>query len=125
MGSKVVVWVAAVRVAIGHVSGYVPNEGIVAQTTSGLEHGTLHCAMNSQSHTLGCMLSAARDADAAVQGFRKVLGASHPTRPCLIGGDKNVAYQPAFEALQQEGTLPEGGTRRQCQYLNNVAEQNC
>jgi transposase-like protein len=42
--------------------------------------------------TIDFMLSATRNADAAAQFFRKVLGASHTTRPCLIAVDKNVAY---------------------------------
>ena len=38
--------------------------------------------------------------------------------------DKNAAYPPAFEALQQERILPETCLLRQCKYLNNVVEQD-
>jgi transposase-like protein len=38
--------------------------------------------------------------------------------------DKNAAYPPAFETLQQEGRLPANCTLRQCKYLNNVVEQD-
>jgi transposase, IS6 family len=42
--------------------------------------------------------------------------------PRLITVDKHAAYAPAFEALQQEGTLPETCQLRQCKYLNNTVE---
>jgi transposase-like protein len=45
------------------------------------------------------MLSAIRDAYAAEQCFRKVLGASHTTLPHMITVDKHTAYPLAFDAL--------------------------
>ena len=42
----------------------------------------------------------------------------------MITVDKNVAYPPAFETLQQEGQLPPSCTLGQCKYLNNVVEQD-
>jgi len=42
----------------------------------------------------------------------------------VITVDKNAAYPPAFEALQQERILPETCLLRQCKYLNNVVEQD-
>jgi hypothetical protein len=42
----------------------------------------------------------------------------------LITGDKNAAYPPAFEALQQERILPETCLLRQWKYWNNVIEQD-
>jgi IS6 family transposase len=38
--------------------------------------------------------------------------------------DQNVAYPPAFEALQHDGTLPESCQLRKCKHLNNVIEQD-
>ena len=84
----------------------------------------LYRAVDSQGHTLDFMLSTTRDADAASQFFRKILGASHTTLPRVITVDKHAAYPPAFEALQQEGAFPESCTLRQCKYLNNVVEQD-
>jgi hypothetical protein len=70
------------------------------------------------------MLSPTYDADAAERFFRKVLQASHVLTPRVITVDKNVAYPPAFEALQQEGMLPKTYLIRPCKYLNNVIEQD-
>jgi transposase, IS6 family len=70
------------------------------------------------------MLSATRDADAAERFFRQVLQASHALTPRVITVDKNAAYPPAFDALQQDSTLPETCLLRQCKYLNNVVEQD-
>ena len=69
------------------------------------------------------MLSPSRDADAAERFFRQVLQASHTLTPRVITVDKNAAYPPAFESLQQEKTLPENCQLRQCKYLNNIVEQ--
>jgi len=84
----------------------------------------LYRAVDSTGATLDFMLSATRDADAAERFFRKVLRAAHTTMPRVITVDKHAAYPLAFEALQQDGTLPVGCTLRQCKYLNNVIEQD-
>jgi transposase, IS6 family len=74
--------------------------------------------------TLDFMLSATRDADAAERFFRKVLQASHVLTPRVITVDKHAAYPQAFDVLRQDSTLPETCLLRQCQYLNNVVEQD-
>ena len=84
----------------------------------------LYRAVDATGATLDFMLSVSRDADAAEQFFRKVLGASHTTVPSVITVDKNAAYPVAFEVLQQERRLPETCLLRQCKYLNNVVEQD-
>jgi transposase, IS6 family len=84
----------------------------------------LYRAVDSTGATLDFMLSATRNADAAERFFRQVLHASHTLTPRVITVDKNAAYPPAFESLQQEKTLPETCQLRQCKYLNNVVEQN-
>jgi transposase, IS6 family len=84
----------------------------------------LYRAVDSAGATLDFMLSATRDADAAEQFFRRVLGASHTATPRVITVDQNAAYPPACEALQQEGLLPKTCLLRQCKYLNNVIEQD-
>jgi transposase, IS6 family len=67
----------------------------------------LYRAVDSQGQTLDCLLSPTRDADAAEHFFRQVLQASHTLAPRVITVDKNAAYPPAFESLQQEKTLSE------------------
>ena len=84
----------------------------------------LYRAVDAAGATLDFMLSASRDADAAEQFFRKVLDACHTMLPHVITVDKNAAYPPAFEALQHDGILPEICQLRQCEYLNNVVEQD-
>jgi IS6 family transposase len=84
----------------------------------------LYRAVDAAGATIDFMMSATRDAQPAEQFFRKALRASHTVPPRVITVDKNTAYPPAFEALQQEGTLPETCRLRPCQYLHNVIEQD-
>jgi transposase, IS6 family len=84
----------------------------------------LYRAVDSTGATLDFMLSPTRDAEAAERFFRRVLQASHTRTPRVITVDKNAAYPPAFEALQQDSTLPETCLLRQRKYLNNVMEQD-
>jgi transposase, IS6 family len=84
----------------------------------------LYRAVDSQGQTLDFMLSPTRDTDAAERFFRQVLQASHTLIPPVITVDKNAAYPPAFEALQQEGMPPETCLLRPCKYLNNVIERD-
>ena len=84
----------------------------------------LYRAVDSQGQTLDFMLSPTRDADAAARFFRQVLQTSHTLTPRVITVDKNAAYPPTFESLQQEKTLPENCQLRQCKYLNNIVEQD-
>jgi transposase, IS6 family len=84
----------------------------------------LYRAVDSTGATLDFMLRPTRDAEPAERFFRQVLQASHTLTPRVITVDKNAAYPPAFEALQQDSTLPETCLLRQCKYLNNVIEQD-
>jgi IS6 family transposase len=84
----------------------------------------LYRAVDSTGATLDFMLSPTRDAEAAECFFRQVLQAAHTLTPRVITVDKNAAYPPAFESLQQEKLLPENCQLRQCKYLNNVVEQD-
>jgi transposase, IS6 family len=84
----------------------------------------LYRAVDSEGNTLDFRLSATRDAKAAERFFRKALRAQHTAPPRVITVDKNAAYPPAFEALQQAGQLPEGCRLRQHKYLNNIVEQD-
>jgi hypothetical protein len=80
----------------------------------------LYRAVDSTGATLDFMLSPTRHAEAAERFFRKVLRASHTCTPRVITVDKNAAYPPACEVLQQEGTLPETCLLRLCTYLNRL-----
>jgi transposase, IS6 family len=73
----------------------------------------LYRAVDSTGATLDFMLSPTRDAGAAERFFRQVLQASHTRTPRVITVDKNAAYPPAFDALQQDSTLPETCRLRQ------------
>jgi transposase, IS6 family len=84
----------------------------------------LYRAVDSTGATLDFMLSATRDADAAERFFRQVLQASHTRTPRVITVDQHAAYPPAFDALQQDGPLPETCLLRPCKYLNNVLAQD-
>ena len=84
----------------------------------------LYRAVDSEGNTLDFLLSATRDAKAAERFFRKALRASHTVPPRVITVDKNAAYPPAFEALQQAGPLPKDCRLRQQKYLNNLVEQD-
>jgi transposase-like protein len=84
----------------------------------------LYRAVDSTGATLDFMLSPTRDAEAAERFFRQVLQAAHTLTPRVITVDKNAAYPPAFESLQQEKLLPETCQLRQCKYLNNIVEQD-
>ena len=76
----------------------------------------LYRAVDSTGATLDFMLSSTRDADAAERFFRQVLRASHTLTPRVSTVAKNAAYPPAFDALQQDGTLPETGLLRPWKY---------
>jgi IS6 family transposase len=84
----------------------------------------LYRAVDSTGATLDFMLSPTRNAEAAERFFRQVLQASHTLTPRVITVDKNPAYPPAFESLQQEKMLPETCQLRPCKHLNNVVEQD-
>jgi transposase-like protein len=84
----------------------------------------LYRAVDSEGQTIDFLLSATCDANAAARFFRKALRARHIAIPRVITVEKNAAYPPAFETLQQEGQLPASCTLRQCKYLNNVVEQD-
>jgi transposase, IS6 family len=74
----------------------------------------LYQAVDSTGQTIDVLLSARRDAAAAARFFRKALRATHTAPPRVITVDKHAAYPPAFEALQQQGTLPDSCTLRPC-----------
>jgi IS6 family transposase len=84
----------------------------------------LYRAVDSTGATLDFRRRPTRDAEAAERFFRQVLQASHTLTPRVITVDKNAAYPPAFEALQQERRLPETCLLRPCKYLTHIIEQD-
>src|SRR5512145_3246440 len=84
----------------------------------------LYRAVDSTGQTIDFMLSAKRDARAAKRFFRKMLKAASHSSPRVINVDKNPAYPPAVEQLKEEGILPNRTQLRQCQYRNNILEQD-
>ena len=71
-------------------------------------------AVDSTGATLDFRLSPTRDADTAERFFQKVLGACYRAISCVIMVDKHASHSLAFEALQQESTLPATCLLRQC-----------
>ncbi len=84
----------------------------------------LYRAVDSQGNTIDFLLCAKRDSQAAERFFRKSLKASHTSTPRVINVDGSSAYPSAFNALRDEGVLPETCTLRSCKYLNNIVEQD-
>jgi transposase, IS6 family len=81
-------------------------------------------AVDSQGQPHDFRLSPTREADAAERFFRQVRQAAQTLAPRVITLDKPAADPPAFEALQQEGRLPETCLLRPGTYLNNVLAQD-
>jgi hypothetical protein len=50
-----------------------------------------------------------------------MLRATHTIQPHVITVDKNVAYPPTFEALQQDRALSETCMLGKCQYSHSTA----
>ncbi len=68
-------------------------------------------------------MSEKRDGKAADRFFRKMLKASHVTKPHVINVDKNAAYPVAIETLKRDKTLAAESELRQVKLLNNMIEQ--
>ena len=80
--------------------------------------------MDSAGQSIDFLQTAKRDAAAAKRFFRKVCRFSCNPIPRVINVDKNPAYPAAIRALKREGLLPRRVRLRQCQYLNNIIEQD-
>jgi transposase-like protein len=78
----------------------------------------LYRAIDSTGATIDFLLSALRDAAAAMRLFRKALSdPSHP-QPRVINTDKACLYGSAIAAVKAEGTLRRRCRHRPVQYLN-------
>ena len=84
----------------------------------------LYGAIDSTGATIDFLLSALRDADAAMCLFRKALSErSHP-QPRVIHTDLAPIYSSAIPDRKKEGTLRNRCRHRPVQYLNNILEQD-
>ena len=84
----------------------------------------LYRAVDSRGQTIGFLLSAKRDAEAAKRFFRKVLGQPHTANPRTITVDKNPAYPCAVEQMKGDGELWQRSRLRRCKFLNDIVEQD-
>jgi len=65
----------------------------------------LYRAVDKYGDTLGFLLSAKRNTQAAKRFLRNTLNARNSTTPRVINTDKHKAYPPAFATLQEEKAL--------------------
>lgn len=84
----------------------------------------LYRAVDSTGKTVDFMLSSSRDVKAANRFFRKALPSPHDQAPRVITVDKNPAYPPALQQLNDEREIPQATSIRQTKYLNNIVEQD-
>lgn len=84
----------------------------------------LYRAVDSDGNTLNFLLTAQRDAQAAIRFFGKALRAIHTQSPRVINVDQNAAYPKAIDKLIEKEELPELVELRQHKYLNNIVEQD-
>ena len=75
----------------------------------------LYRAVDSEGNTLDFLLTAKRDAQAAIRFFRKAMKAVHTQEPRVINVDKNAAYPKAIDELKgkEELSLAGGITAKQ------------
>jgi transposase, IS6 family len=84
----------------------------------------LYRAVDNRGRTIGFLLPARRDAEAAKRFVRKALGQPHTANPRTITVDKNPSYPCAAAALTEGGELWRSSRLRQARFLNNIVEQD-
>ncbi|MDT5029542.1 MAG: transposase, family [Micromonosporaceae bacterium] len=84
----------------------------------------LYRAVDSRGQTIGFLLSAKRDAEAAKRFFRKALAQPQTVNPRTITVDKNAAYPKAAAEMKRDGELWRRSRLRQVKCLNNIVEQD-
>jgi transposase-like protein len=70
------------------------------------------------------MLSSKRNRKVTNRFFKKALSSYHNQIPREITVDKNPAYPPAIDKLENDKILPKNVGIRQIKYLNNIIEQD-
>ena len=81
-------------------------------------------AVDSNGDTIDFMLSTKRNRKAAKKFFKKALSSNHNQIPRVITVDKNPAYPPSMDGLENEKNLSKNVEIRQVKYLNNIIEQD-
>jgi transposase-like protein len=81
----------------------------------------LYSAVDTPGQTIDFLLTAKRDAAAALRFFRKAL--RHHGKPEVVAIDKSGVNTAALATLNAEKPDEETITVRQSQYLNNLIEQ--
>ncbi|EKN4209766.1 IS6 family transposase [Yersinia ruckeri] len=82
----------------------------------------LYRAVDTAGHTIDFLLTAKRDAAAALRFFRKAI--RHHGEPEVVTIDKSGANTAALARLNADKPDEEAITVRQSQYLNNLIEQD-
>ncbi|MDV5373172.1 IS6 family transposase [Enterobacter hormaechei] len=82
----------------------------------------LYRAVDTDSMTIDFLLTARRDAAAALRFFRKAI--LHHGEPDVVTIDKSGANTAALTTLNADKTEEEAITIRQSKYLNNLIEQD-
>ena len=81
-------------------------------------------AVDSTGATIDFLLSARRDAAAAMRFFQKALRAPAHPRPRVINVDGNPSYPKVITELKLAGKLGRRCRCRPVRYLNNIVEQD-
>ncbi|MGE4686765.1 IS6 family transposase [Yersinia enterocolitica] len=82
----------------------------------------LYRAVDTAGQTIDFLLTAKRDAAAALRFFRKAI--RHHGEPEVVTIDKSGANTAALTTLNADKPTEERMTIRQCKYLNNLVEQD-
>lgn len=82
----------------------------------------LYQAVDSEDQTIDCLLTAKRDAAAALRFFRKAI--KHHGEPGRVAIDKSGANTAALTKLNADKPNEEIIAIRQSKYLNNLVEQD-
>jgi len=87
-----------------------------------LSSDNLYRAVDSTGQTIDFLLTAKRDAAAALRFFRKAI--RHHGEPEVVTIDKSGANTAALATLNADKPAEESITVRQSKYLNNLVEQD-
>lgn len=82
----------------------------------------LYCAVDTRGQTIDFLLTAKRDAAAALRFFRKAI--RHHGEPEVVILDKSVANTAALTIFNVAKPAEEMITTRQNKYLNNLVKQD-
>ncbi len=84
---------------------------------------SVSCRRRPRSDDIYFLLSAKRDAEAAMRFFCKALAPPHTVNPRTITVAKNAGYSKATTTIERDGELWCCSRLRQVKYLNNIVER--